>query len=63
MKLLTYTWKTTMNTVAFGTALQKYSAVLYCTLLYFWYNWFVIYCQNKKGCDSFSITRMGHHDQ
>ena len=131
LKSFTYTWKTAMNTAAFGTALQKYSAVLYCTLLYLWYNklisscinftwnllfkafinldlffrqnlltklviarhngrfkidgfirctlmgnqpwpqvhkwnsgkvnWFVIYCQNKMICDSFSITGMGHH--
>ena len=50
-----------MNTGTFGTASQTYSAVLYCTLLYFWYNWFVIYFQNKMVCDSFSITGMGHH--
>ena len=29
-----------MNTASFVTALQKYSAELYCTLLYLWYNWF-----------------------
>ena len=63
MKLFIYTWKTTMNIAAFGTALQKYSAVLCCTLLYFWYNWFVTYSQNKMVCDSFSIIGMGHHDQ
>ena len=51
-----------MNTAAFGTALQKYRSVLFCTLLYFWYNWFVIYSQNKMVCNSFSITGMGHHD-
>ena len=45
-----------MNTAAFGTAYQKYNAVLYCTLLYFWYTWFVTYSQNKIVCDSFSIT-------
>ena len=47
-----------MNTAAFGTALQKYRAVLYCTLLCCWYNWFVIYSQTKMACDSFSITGM-----
>ena len=52
-----------MNTATFGTALQKYSAVLHCTLLYFWCNWFVIYSQNKMVCDSFSVTGVGHHDQ
>ena len=52
-----------MNTAALGTASQKYSAVLYYTSLYFFYNWFVIYCQSKMVCDSFSITCMGHHDQ
>ena len=40
-----------MNTAAFGTDLQKYSAALYCTLLYLWYNWFVIYSQNKMVWD------------
>ena len=30
MKEFTYIWKTTMNTAACDTALQKYSAVLYC---------------------------------
>ena len=47
-----------MNTAAFGTVSQKYNAVLYYTLLYFWCNWFVIYSQNKMVCDSFSITGM-----
>ena len=42
MKQLTDTWETATNTAAFDTALQKYSDVLYCTLLYFWYNLFVI---------------------
>ena len=32
----------TKTTVAFGTALQKYN-----TVLYFWYNWFVINSQNN----------------
>ena len=40
-----------MNTKASGTALQKYSAALYCTLLYLWYIWFVIYSQNKMVWD------------
>ena len=34
-----------------------------CTLLYFWYSWFVTYCQNRMVCDSLSITGMEHHDQ
>ena len=55
MKHFTYTSKTTIHTIAFGTALPQYSAVLY-----FWYNWFVIYSQNKMVCDSFSITVMRH---
>ena len=54
------TCKPTVNTAAFGTALQKYSAVLYCTLLYFSYNWFVIYSQNKMVPDSFSRTGIRH---
>ena len=45
-----------MNTAAFGKDSQKYSAIWYCTLLYFWHNWFVIYSQNKMVCDSFLIT-------
>ena len=45
-----------MNPAAFGTALQKYSVVLHSALLYFWYNWFLIYCQYKMVCDSFSIA-------
>ena len=51
-----------MNTIAFGTASQKYSVVLYCTLLYFLYIDFLIYSQNKMVSDSFSVTGMGHHD-
>ena len=47
-----------MNTASLGTASQKYNAVLCSTLLYFWYNWFVIYSQNKMVCDSFSIADM-----
>ena len=42
-----------MNTEAFGTA------YIY-TLLYFSYNWFVIYSQNKMVYESLSITGMGH---
>ena len=42
---------------------HSFTEILYCTLLYFWYNLFVIYSQNKKVCDSFSVTGMGHHDQ
>ena len=62
IKQLTYTWKTIMNTAAFGIAPQKYSAVLTVVYFtrYFWYNWSVIYSQNKMVCDSFSITGMGH---
>ena len=33
MKKFTFTWKTTMNTAACGTALQKNSAMLNCTVL------------------------------
>ena len=33
MKYFTYTFKTTMDKAAFGIALQKYSAVLYCVLV------------------------------
>ena len=53
-----------MNTAACGTALWKYSAVLYCTLLYFWYNWFVIYSQNKVVCDNwYEALKQRKHDQ
>ena len=48
-----------MNTVACGTALQKYGAVLYSIS---GTNDFqvVIYSQNKMIWDSFSITGMRH---
>ena len=41
---------------------HSFTEILYCTLLYFWYNLFVIFSQNKMVCHSFSITGIGHHE-